>query len=96
MTANSLITAVTVGLFIGVIGRLLTRRARLLPLWLPVSAAVGAAVLAAIIAERADADRPGPTVFEVILQVVFAVAGVTVVAVTADRREHVGADSDRD
>ena len=84
MTAHSLIIAVTAGVVLGVAGRLLVRR-RPVPLWLPVAAGVAAAVLATVVARAANSDRPGPTVVEVILQVLFAAAGVTLVLVTADR-----------
>ncbi|OJF15239.1 hypothetical protein [Couchioplanes caeruleus] len=85
MTALSLIIAVTVGLVAGVTGGLQVRRSRPVPLWVPVAAGVAAAILATVIARMADSDRPGPTLVELLLQVIFAAAGVAVVAVTADR-----------
>ncbi|SDT27837.1 GlsB/YeaQ/YmgE family stress response membrane protein [Actinoplanes derwentensis] len=85
MTGLSLITAVAIGAVIGIVGRVLTRRGRNVPLWLPVAAGVAAAVLATVIARMANSDRPGPTLLEIVLQVLFAAAGVAVVAVTADR-----------
>lgn len=86
MTAQSLIIAVAVGLVVGCTGRLLIRRGRSVPLWLPVAAGVAAAVLAAVITRMANTDQPGPTVIEVALQVLFAVIGVLLVAMTADRQ----------
>ncbi|MEU4427641.1 GlsB/YeaQ/YmgE family stress response membrane protein [Actinoplanes sp. NPDC024001] len=85
MTAHSLITAVILGLVIGVAGRMLLRRSRSVPVWLPIAAGVAAAVLATVIARMANTERSGPTVVEIALQVLFALAGVTVVAITADR-----------
>jgi len=85
VTATSLITAVTVGLFIGAAGRYLTHRRRSLPLWLSAAAAVGAAVLAVIITGTSSPERQELTAFEVILQVLFAAAGVITVTATADR-----------
>ena len=84
MTAQSLITAVIVGLVIGTAGRMLLGRGRFVPLWLPVSAGVGSALLATVILRMA-ASGTGPTAGEIVLQVVFAGTGVTVVARTADR-----------
>jgi uncharacterized membrane protein (UPF0136 family) len=85
MTAFSLIIAVTVGLVIGVAGRLVACRGRSAPWWLPVSAAVAAAVLATVAVRMANTDHTAPTLLEVALQLLFAVVGVAVVAATADR-----------
>jgi uncharacterized membrane protein (UPF0136 family) len=85
MTAQSLITAVTIGLVLGVTGRLVLRRARGLPMWLPLCAGVGAALLASVMARLAHHDGPVPAGTELAVQVLFAVAGVAVVAMTADR-----------
>ena len=81
---SALIIAVAVGLLIGVAGRILIRRVRSAPMWLPVAAAVGASVMAAIVAGMAGLDRSGPTAAEVVLQMLFAAAGVVIVAATAD------------
>ncbi|MEU8238330.1 hypothetical protein AB0C07_08800 [Actinoplanes missouriensis] len=85
MTAHTLILAVAVGLVVGVTGRVLLRRKRAVPGWLPVAAAMAAAVLAAVIARMANSERSGLTLFEVALQVLFAGSGVAIVAFTADR-----------
>lgn len=85
MTALSLIIAVAVGVIAGVAGRILLRRDRTVPLWLPVAAGVAAAVLATVLARMADTERSGPTVTEFVLQLLFAGAGVATVAMTADR-----------
>jgi uncharacterized membrane protein YeaQ/YmgE (transglycosylase-associated protein family) len=84
MTALSLIIAVTVGVVAGAAGRALVRR-RSVPLWLLVAAGVAAAVLATVVARMAGVERPGPTVTEVVLQILLAAAGVALVAATADR-----------
>ena len=86
MTAHSLITAVTVGLVAGLAGRTLIRRDRFMPLWLPVAAGVSAAVLASVISRMVNTQRPAPNVTEIALQVLFAVTGVALVAMTADRQ----------
>jgi hypothetical protein len=85
MTADSLIIAVTVGIVIGVVGRVVVCRGRAVPWWLPAAAGVAAAVLVTVVAWMADADRSGPTALEVLLQVLSAAAGVAVVAVTTER-----------
>lgn len=80
MTAPSLLIAVTLGLLIGLAGRLLPRRARTIPLWLPAAAGVCAAVLATVIL------RMAVTPADVALQVLAATAGVAGVVLTADVR----------
>ncbi|WP_436534651.1 GlsB/YeaQ/YmgE family stress response membrane protein [Actinoplanes sp. HUAS TT8] len=88
MTASSLLTAVTIGLVIGLAGRLLPRRARSVPVWLPAAAGVGAAVLATVIVRMTVPTGAGPGAAEVALQVLFATAGVAGVVTTADRPKH--------
>jgi hypothetical protein len=85
MTANSLFIAVAVGVVTGVVGRLLAGRSRSVPVWLPIAAGVAAAVLATVLAWMSDAIRPGLSDLAVVLQVLFAAAGVAVVVATADR-----------
>jgi uncharacterized membrane protein YeaQ/YmgE (transglycosylase-associated protein family) len=85
MTGLSLIAAVTVGAVIGVAGRMLAARCRTVPMWLPLAAGIAAAVLATVATRMASVAGPGPTLVEFVLQVLFAAAGVTVVALTADR-----------
>lgn len=80
MTALSLVLAVAVGAAVGVTGRVLAFRDRVVPLWLPIAAGVAAAVLASVVA-----PVPGQAVIAVALQALFAAAAVTVVATTADR-----------
>ncbi|GIE78760.1 hypothetical protein Aph02nite_47100 [Actinoplanes philippinensis] len=85
MTGLSLIAAVTVGAVIGGAARILAARCRTAPWWLPLAAGVAAAVLATVLVRMAAAGGPGPTLVEFVLQVLFAGAGVTLVALTADR-----------
>jgi hypothetical protein len=86
MTAHSLIIAVMVGVATGIAGRLLAGRSRMLPVWLPIAAGVAAAVLATVLAWVADSIHPGLTDLAVVVQVLFAVAAVAAVLVTADRQ----------
>ncbi|GIF45145.1 GlsB/YeaQ/YmgE family stress response membrane protein [Actinoplanes xinjiangensis] len=85
MTGLSLIAAVSVGAVIGAAGRMLAARCRTVPVWLPLAAGVAAALLATVLTRMAATDGPGPTLVEFVLQVLFAAAGVTLVALTADR-----------
>ncbi|WP_433796946.1 hypothetical protein [Actinoplanes sp. CA-252034] len=85
MTGLSLIAAVTVGAFLGAAGRMVAVRCRTAPWWLPPAAGVAAALLATVAVRMATAGGPGPTLVELVLQVLFAAAGVTLVALTADR-----------
>jgi hypothetical protein len=87
MTAQSLFIAVAVGVVTGVAGRLLAGRSRSVPVWLPIAAGVAAAVLATVLAWMSDALRPGLSDLAILLQVLFAAAGVAIVVATADRPE---------
>lgn len=85
VTGTSLITAVTVGLVLGVLVRWLVPACRNVPFWLPLAVGVGAAVLASVTARLAGLDTSGVSAVELILQVVLAGLGVGAVAVTADK-----------
>ncbi|WP_229073600.1 GlsB/YeaQ/YmgE family stress response membrane protein [Actinoplanes sp. DH11] len=82
MSAVSLAAAVAVGLVAGLAACAPLRR-RGLPVWLPFAAGVGAAVLASIVTRLSNAERTSLTLVEVVLQVLFAAAGLAAVAVTA-------------
>ena len=83
MTGQDLITAVAVGAVVGAAGHLLLRRRRCVPWWVPLAAGVAAAVLATVLSWMAEPGRTGPTLLEIAVQVLAAVAGVTIVATTA-------------
>ncbi|MBO3744144.1 GlsB/YeaQ/YmgE family stress response membrane protein [Actinoplanes flavus] len=85
MTARSLFIAVAVGVVTGVVGRLLAGRSRSVPVWLPIAAGVAAAMLATVLAWMSDVVRPGLSDLAVVMQVLFAAAGVAIVVATADR-----------
>jgi hypothetical protein len=78
---------VTAGVVVGVAGRFLACRGRSVPLWLPIAAAVAAAMLATFVARMTGSDRPDPTLFEIVLQVLLTATAVAAVALTADRRQ---------
>ncbi|MFC7534077.1 GlsB/YeaQ/YmgE family stress response membrane protein [Actinoplanes sp. GCM10030250] len=90
MTAGTLAAGVVVGLVVGLAGQLLAARRRDVPLWLFLAVGVGAALLATIVALLANPGRPGPTMVDVLLQVLFAGAAVGLVAVTARRTRELG------
>ena len=86
MTGTSLISAVTVGLVLGGVARLLVPTCRDTPFWLPMAVGVCAAVLASIVARLAGLHPSQVSPFEVLLQVVLAGLSVGGVALTADHR----------
>ncbi|MEV6349889.1 GlsB/YeaQ/YmgE family stress response membrane protein [Actinoplanes sp. NPDC051851] len=87
MTAISLVTAVTVGLATGLVGRFVTTRGRGAPIWLPLCVGVGASVFATVLTRLGgDATQNGPSVVEVLFQVLCAGGAVALVVSTADRR----------
>lgn len=86
MTATSLITAVTIGLVLGVLVRWLVPACRGVPFWLPPAVGVGTALLGTIAARLAGVDTAHVSPVELVLQVVLAGLSVAAVAVTADRR----------
>ena len=86
MTVTALVTAVVVGLVLGIAGCLAVPAGRRVPFWLPPTVAVGATVFATTIV-RIVADLPsGFSLTDVGLQVVLGAAAVAAVVATADRR----------
>jgi hypothetical protein len=90
MTATSLISAVTVGLVLGVLARWLVAACRSVPFWLPPAAGVGAAVLATVAARLAGVDGSQVSLIEVILQLGAAGLSLSAVAATGDRQRSAG------
>jgi uncharacterized membrane protein YeaQ/YmgE (transglycosylase-associated protein family) len=86
VTGTSLITAVTVGLVVGVLVRWLVPACRGVPVWLPMAVGVGAAILGTVAARLAGVDTSQVSPVELVLQVVLAGMGVGAVALTADRQ----------
>jgi uncharacterized membrane protein YeaQ/YmgE (transglycosylase-associated protein family) len=85
MTATSLISAVTVGVVLGLLARWLVPACRRVPFWLPPAVGVGAAVLGTVTARLAGVDNSQVSLIELILQVGAAGLGLSAVAATADR-----------
>ncbi|WP_199517366.1 hypothetical protein [Nucisporomicrobium flavum] len=83
MTLSSLVTALAVGAVLGLGARWILRA---VPFWVPLGVAVGAAVLGTVVGRLAGIDTSTVTALEVVLQVAFAAAAVTLVAMTGDVR----------
>jgi hypothetical protein len=90
MTATSLLTALAIGLIIGVVGHRIGRVTRQLPLWLPPAVGVGAALLGTIGARLAGIDSPRVSPVEIGLQTGLAALAVAIVVATTDRRQSSG------
>jgi uncharacterized membrane protein YeaQ/YmgE (transglycosylase-associated protein family) len=90
MTATSLISAVTVGLVLGILARWLVPACRRVPFWLPLAVGVGAAVLGTVTARLAGVDTPRVSHVELILQVGAAGIGLGAVSATAGRPSPAG------
>jgi uncharacterized membrane protein YeaQ/YmgE (transglycosylase-associated protein family) len=86
VTGTSLITAVTVGLVVGVLVRWLVPACRSVPFWLPMAVGIGAAILGTVVARLAGVDDSQVSLIELVLQVALAGLGVGAVALTADRQ----------
>jgi uncharacterized membrane protein YeaQ/YmgE (transglycosylase-associated protein family) len=86
MTATSLISAVSVGLVLGILARWLVPACRNVPFWLPMAVGVGAALLGTVAARLAGINTSQVSPVELVLQVTLAGFGLGAVAATADRR----------
>lgn len=87
MTVTSLLTALAVGLFIGVIGYRIGRTTRHAPIWLPPAVGIGAALLGTVAARLAGIDSPRVSPVEIGLQLALATVAVAVTISTTDRRQ---------
>ncbi|MEU8230464.1 GlsB/YeaQ/YmgE family stress response membrane protein [Actinoplanes sp. NPDC048967] len=90
MTVTSLLTALAIGLVIGVVGHRIGRSTRHLPLWLPPAVGVGAALLGTIGARLVGIDSLHVSPVEVGLQIGLAALAVAIVVTTTDRRQGSG------
>ncbi|MEU4214146.1 GlsB/YeaQ/YmgE family stress response membrane protein [Actinoplanes sp. NPDC026623] len=99
MTPSSLVTALVVGLVLGLSARWIVPTQRDVPFWVPLAVAIGAAMFGTVVGRFAGFGTDGLTATEVILQVIFAATAVVLVAITADRRpqgsRYPGADRPR-
>lgn len=87
MTISGIISAVIVGLVIGVLGRLLVPGKQDIPIWLMLLVGIVAAFIGSAIARGAGyANTAGIDWLEVITQVVLAAIGIAIVSGSYGRR----------
>lgn len=87
MGIGGIISAIVVGLVIGVLGRLVVPGRQRIPFWLTILIGIGAALLGTVIARGAGvADTSGIDWVEVLIQVGLAALGVALVSGIAGRR----------
>ncbi|QYN35961.1 GlsB/YeaQ/YmgE family stress response membrane protein [Pseudonocardia sp. DSM 110487] len=87
MTVTGIITAIIIGAIIGFVGRLVAPGKQNIPIWLTILVGIVAAFIGTWIAGLFGvADTGGIDWIELILQVVVAAIGVTVVAGVYGRR----------
>ena len=87
MTITGIITAIVIGAIIGVLGRLVVPGKQNIPIWLTIVVGIVAAFIGTWIAGLFGvADTGGIDWIELVMQVVVAAIGVTVVAGVYGRR----------
>jgi uncharacterized membrane protein YeaQ/YmgE (transglycosylase-associated protein family) len=87
MTVTGIITAIIIGAIIGFVGRLVAPGKQNIPIWLTIVVGIVAAFIGTWIAGLFNvADTGGIDWIELILQIVVAAIGVTVVAGIYGRR----------
>lgn len=88
MTVTGIITAIVIGAILGFVGRALAPGKQNLPIWLTVLVGIVAAFIGTFVAKLFGvATTSGIDWIEIILQVVVAVIGVTLVAGIWGRRK---------
>jgi uncharacterized membrane protein YeaQ/YmgE (transglycosylase-associated protein family) len=87
MEVTGIITAIVIGLIIGALGRLVVPGKQSIPIWLTLIIGIVAAIIGTFVAGAFGvADTAGIDWIELILQVAFAAAGVSIVAGLRSRR----------
>jgi uncharacterized membrane protein YeaQ/YmgE (transglycosylase-associated protein family) len=87
VTVAGIISALLVGLVIGVLGRLVVPGRQNIPVWMTILIGIGAALLGTVIARATGvADTNGFDWIEFFIQVVLAAIGVALVAGMWSRR----------
>lgn len=87
MTVTGIITALIVGLIVGVLGRLVVPGRQNIPMWLTMLIGVIAALLGTVLARAIGVNTSGFSFLELLAQVGLAALGVAVVAGSAGRRD---------
>ncbi|GLZ32311.1 transglycosylase [Lentzea sp. NBRC 105346] len=81
MSPESIIGALIIGLIIGLLGKLVAPGKQAIPIWLTLIVGIVAAFLGTFVARALGvADTPGIDWIELVVQVVIAAIGVSVVA----------------
>ncbi|MFG1674069.1 GlsB/YeaQ/YmgE family stress response membrane protein [Micromonospora sp. NPDC049282] len=89
MEVTGFLTAIIIGLIIGALGRLVVPGKQNIPIWLTLVIGVVAAILGTLVAGLFGVDdTAGIDWIELLLQVVFAAAGVYLAAGAYGRRRH--------
>jgi uncharacterized membrane protein YeaQ/YmgE (transglycosylase-associated protein family) len=88
VTVTGIITAIIVGLIVGVLGRLVVPGRQSIPIWLTIVIGIAAALLGTVVANAIgiNTDTPGVDWGELLVQVVLAAVGVGIVAAVSGRR----------
>ncbi|SCF24802.1 GlsB/YeaQ/YmgE family stress response membrane protein [Micromonospora mirobrigensis] len=89
MEITGIFTAIIIGLIIGALGRLVVPGKQNIPIWLTLLIGVVAAILGTLVAAAFGVDETaGIDWIELLLQVLFAAAGVWLAAGAYGRRRH--------
>ncbi|MDG4803273.1 GlsB/YeaQ/YmgE family stress response membrane protein [Micromonospora sp. WMMD980] len=89
MEVTGFLTAIIIGLVIGALGRLVVPGKQNIPIWLTLVIGVVAAILGTLVAGLFGVDdTAGIDWIELLLQVIFAAAGVYIAAGAYGRRRH--------
>ncbi|MCZ7440062.1 GlsB/YeaQ/YmgE family stress response membrane protein [Micromonospora sp. WMMC241] len=89
MEVTGFLTAIIIGLVIGALGRLVVPGKQNIPIWLTLVIGVVAAILGTLVAGLFGVDdTAGIDWIELLLQVLFAAAGVYIAAGAYGRRRH--------
>lgn len=87
MSPGGIISAVIIGLILGVLARLILPGRQNIPIWLTILVGIVAALIGTWIARAFNIeDTPGIDWWEIIIQVVLAIIGVSLVAGVWGRR----------
>ncbi|MDT5328145.1 MAG: hypothetical protein QOF25_5297 [Mycobacterium sp.] len=88
MTITGIISAILIGLVIGVLGRLVVPGKQHIPMWLTILVGIGAALLGTALARAMGiaTATEGVDWLELLVQVVVAAIGVAIVAAIFGRR----------
>ncbi|MEU5722449.1 hypothetical protein [Micromonospora sp. NPDC047738] len=86
MSGSALISALTIGLAVGLAGRLLVPGRRVAPVWLTVALGVAAALLGSVVIRLLGADLAELTVLRLVAQSGFAGVAVVLAVVAAERQ----------